>query len=177
MKIDSQLVRRLRKERQWSQSQLADTCGVTLRTIQRLESTGRASIESVRALASVFEVAPSELIVDVAQDQPLTAFGAVRLVFIKFADFSGTASRAEYWWFLLFFALVTAAATLVADVLAQLIALVLLVPFVAVGSRRLNDAGYSPWWQLLFLVPFGFVPVLFLMAQERGQAADVTNAA
>ncbi|MCB0019225.1 MAG: DUF805 domain-containing protein, partial [Anaerolineales bacterium] len=62
--------------------------------------------------------------------------------------------------------LVLAVATLLHDTIAQIAAVLLLVPFVAAGSRRLNDSGQSPWWQLLFLVPFGFVAVLFLLARE-----------
>ena len=62
MKINAELVRTLRAERHWSQEQLAAACGVNLRTVQRLENTGKASLESVRALAAVFEVDPDDLI-------------------------------------------------------------------------------------------------------------------
>ena len=52
MRIDPHRVRELRQARHWSQEQLADACGVNLRTIQRLESGARASTETVRALAA-----------------------------------------------------------------------------------------------------------------------------
>lgn len=50
------LIRKLRLQRGWSQSQLADMAGVTTRTIQRLERGHKASLETAKALAAVFEV-------------------------------------------------------------------------------------------------------------------------
>jgi len=50
------IVRKLRLKRGWSQSQLAEMAGVTTRTIQRIEQGHRPSMETCRALASVFEV-------------------------------------------------------------------------------------------------------------------------
>ena len=41
MKINAEQVKKLRTERHWSQEQLAAACGVNLRTIQRLENTGK----------------------------------------------------------------------------------------------------------------------------------------
>jgi transcriptional regulator with XRE-family HTH domain len=50
------LVHKLRLQRGWSQEQLADLSGLSVRTIQRIERGGSASIESLKALAAVFEV-------------------------------------------------------------------------------------------------------------------------
>jgi DNA-binding XRE family transcriptional regulator len=61
MKIDSARIRKLREERSWSQEQLATVSGVSLRTIQRVESEGAASLETRAALASVFSVTPLSL--------------------------------------------------------------------------------------------------------------------
>ena len=52
----------MRSDRLWSQEQLAEACGLSLRTIQRLESSGNASTETVRALASVLELNPDKLV-------------------------------------------------------------------------------------------------------------------
>ncbi len=62
MKVKSGLIRKLRQERLWSQQQLAEACDLGLRTVQRLERDGSASLESVRALASVFELPPEDII-------------------------------------------------------------------------------------------------------------------
>ena len=50
------IVRKLRLKKGWSQSQLAEMAGVTTRTIQRIEQGNRPSMETCKALASVFEV-------------------------------------------------------------------------------------------------------------------------
>ncbi|MEQ8409734.1 MAG: helix-turn-helix transcriptional regulator [Gammaproteobacteria bacterium] len=50
------LVRKLRLQRGWSQSQLAEMAGVTTRTIQRIEQGNKPSLETSKALAAVFEV-------------------------------------------------------------------------------------------------------------------------
>jgi len=50
------IVRTLRMKRSWSQEQLADFSGLNVRTIQRVESGQKASLETLKCLASVFEV-------------------------------------------------------------------------------------------------------------------------
>ena len=50
------LVHKLRVQRGWSQEQLAELSGLSVRTIQRLERGRKASAESLKALAAVFEV-------------------------------------------------------------------------------------------------------------------------
>src|SRR5688572_11473016 len=163
MRINAGLVKKLRTERHWSQEQLAAACGVNLRTIQRLENTGKGSMESVRALAAVFEVHADDLIL-IGADGITSPMEAIRTCFLKAVDFSGTASRFEYWWFFLFTLLVAAAATVIGEKISQFVSLIVLLPLLAVGTRRLHDAGRSGWWQLLFLVPFGQVVVLYLLA-------------
>lgn len=50
------IVRKLRLQRGWSQEQLAEIAGLSTRTIQRLERGQTSSIETMNALAAVFEV-------------------------------------------------------------------------------------------------------------------------
>lgn len=50
------IVRKLRLRRGWSQDQLAEFTGVTVRTIQRVERGHKPSLETAKALAAVFEV-------------------------------------------------------------------------------------------------------------------------
>lgn len=164
MKINSELVKSLRSERQWSQEQLGEACGLNLRTIQRLENTGKASLESIRALAAVFEIPADDLSMS-DSDEPVTAVEAVKMCCDKFADFSGTASRAEYWWFVLFVVLVAAVAQVIHLSLLTLVSIISFIPLLAAGTRRLRDTGQSPWWQLMFIVPFGFVLPVYLLAR------------
>ena len=55
------LIQKLRRQRGWSQQQLADLSGLSVRTIQRLEQGQSASVESLKSLAAVFEIDFSEL--------------------------------------------------------------------------------------------------------------------
>ena len=50
------LIQKLRLQRGWSQEQLSDVSGVSVRTIQRLERGQPGSLETLKALAAVFDV-------------------------------------------------------------------------------------------------------------------------
>jgi len=56
MRINASLVKILRRKKLWSQEELAAACGLSLRTIQRVEGEGQASTETLKALASALEV-------------------------------------------------------------------------------------------------------------------------
>ena len=63
MEINAALIKATRIDKGWTQQQLADIADVSLRTIQRIESTGSASNESVSALCSSFELEREVLLV------------------------------------------------------------------------------------------------------------------
>jgi transcriptional regulator with XRE-family HTH domain len=56
MQIDSNRIKREREQHAWSQEHLAEVAGLSLRTVQRVESVGAASFETARALAAVLEL-------------------------------------------------------------------------------------------------------------------------
>lgn len=108
--------------------------------------------------------------------------------FRQYADFSGRASRQEFWMFVLFNLLFAMAWALVAGLLTgllgdsfdhdsdrlifmyKLIAIyyaVTTVPAMAVGVRRLHDTGRSGWWMLIGLVPLvGSIWLIVLMCSD-----------
>ena len=49
-------IKKLRLERHWSQDQLSEMSGLSIRTIQRIENGENASLESLKSLAAVFEI-------------------------------------------------------------------------------------------------------------------------
>lgn len=49
-------VRNLRLKKGWSQKQLADISGLSVRTVQRIERGDKPGLESAMSLASIFEI-------------------------------------------------------------------------------------------------------------------------
>ncbi len=56
MKINKETLRREREQRAWTQSHLAQVANLSMRTVQRIERTGDASMESASALASALNL-------------------------------------------------------------------------------------------------------------------------
>jgi len=97
---------------------------------------------------------------------------AISSGFRNYAEFRGTASRSEYWWWTLFVVLVSIALSIIdrstgqdgVGVLSSLWSLGTLLPSFALAVRRLRDAGYSWAFLFLFFVPFvgGIILIVFL---------------
>ena len=101
---------------------------------------------------------------------------AISTCLSNYATFSGRATRPEFWWFFLFQILMYLAASMLGDTVASLISLALLLPSLAVGTRRLHDIGKSGWWQLLVLTGIGVFVLIYWWAQptvEGSNAHDV----
>lgn len=62
----------LRQKRNWSQEQLAELSGLSLRTIQRIEGADRISPESMLTLAATFEIEVVALQRELAMDKQST---------------------------------------------------------------------------------------------------------
>ena len=112
----------------------------------------------------------------------------------RYADFSGRASRSEYWYYILFsmlimmplialigYSLVTSTHTGELSMLSYitigitaLIWLAWLVPSIAINIRRLHDIGRSGWWYLIALIPFGSL-VLFIFSVLESEPGRETN--
>ena len=61
MYINKDTIKQLRQEKSWSQEKLAEAAHMNLRTIQRIEKDGIASLRSCAALATALGVEPREL--------------------------------------------------------------------------------------------------------------------
>jgi len=97
---------------------------------------------------------------------------SIATCFKKYATVEGRASRSEYWWFLLFSMLIQVAARIVGGELAAgVVALVMLLPGVGVGGRRLHDIGRSAWWLLIGFLPLiGLIVLIYWFVQPSGGA-------
>ena len=174
MRIDTHKLRQLRHSKHWSQEELATVSGLTTRTIQRIESTGKVSVDSAKALASAFEV---EVVTLVIQEEPEVEVNVernpieqapkiIKECFIRFSNFEGKACRKDYWLFFSFCFVAMAIATVIHQHVASVVGVLIILPLTAAGARRLHDAGYSGWWQLFALVPLGIIGVLYMLTLE-----------
>jgi transcriptional regulator with XRE-family HTH domain len=55
MHINAKRVIELRRKTSWSQDELATAAGLNLRTVQRVENTGTASMQTMKAIAAALE--------------------------------------------------------------------------------------------------------------------------
>ncbi len=62
IKINNSLLKRERQAKLWSQDELAIASGLGLRTVQRIEGTGSASPQALKALAAALEIDAHTLI-------------------------------------------------------------------------------------------------------------------
>lgn len=99
----------------------------------------------------------------------MTFGDSIRTCFSKYATFDGRASRPEYWWWFLFTVLASAAANIFSDKLSALFSLVVLLPSMAVGVRRLHDTNRSGWFLLLWCIPVIGWLVLLVWAVQEGK--------
>jgi uncharacterized membrane protein YhaH (DUF805 family) len=122
----------------------------------------------------------------------VTFAGAVKSAFLNFAQFRGVSTRPEYWYFVLFSVLMALVLGTIdsviwppvqsEDVLASLnqptpfsniFAIVILVPSLAVTSRRIRDAGWSGKWLWSLLVPI--IPLVYGIVGAIGYLESVVT--
>jgi len=83
---------------------------------------------------------------------------AIRACWAKYATFTGRSPRSEYWYFVLFQVIANLVAGLIGaeiglKLIGTFVEVLLFLPGLAVGVRRLHDIDKSGWWLLLGLVP------------------------
>lgn len=93
----------------------------------------------------------------------------------KYAVFSGRATRAEYWYFVLFNLIAQLVLMIVDgllsiasfDILTSIYVLAVFIPSLAVAVRRLHDTNRSGWMILIGLIPLiGGIWLLVLMVLD-----------
>ena len=100
---------------------------------------------------------------------------AVISVLTNWNNFSGRACRSEFWYFVLATFLVSIIISIIEiatgmvdiesaemGILSIIFTLLLFVPSLSVTARRLQDRGWSGWWQLLYLTIVGILVIIVL---------------
>lgn len=62
MHINAEIIKLHRQKQCWSQLQLAEMAGISMRTLQRVEAQSTASLETIKSIASVLEINAEELL-------------------------------------------------------------------------------------------------------------------
>lgn len=89
----------------------------------------------------------------------MTFVEAITTCFSKYIDFSGRATRSEYWWFILFIFITMFVAGMIVQQNMSLnwiilaLDLLFFLPSLAVAVRRLHDIDRSGWFILIGLIP------------------------
>lgn len=92
---------------------------------------------------------------------------AVKLFFTHYTDFNGRSRRSEYWWVVLFNAIVDTLIGAIAPEITWIWSLVILVPTLALVVRRLHDVGKRGWFYLWILLPLvGSILVLIQLLKD-----------
>lgn len=101
---------------------------------------------------------------------------SIRTCFKKYTDFKGRASRSEFWWWTLFTTVTSIVLNSINENLFGAFGLVVIVPSLAVGARRLHDTNYSGWLQLLLLIPIvGDIVLIIWWAQAPKEPNKYDN--
>jgi uncharacterized membrane protein YhaH (DUF805 family) len=117
--------------------------------------------------------------------QPTMSFAtAISTVFRRYAEFGGWATRPEFWWFILFAALVSTAlgalnppggVSAIGSSLASVWAIATIVPTLAVTVRRLRDSDrrWTEMFWLLLPIAGPIVLVVHLCEPSKFDGASV----
>jgi len=115
---------------------------------------------------------------NIGSENPMIGFTeAISLGFKNCLKFGGRATRAEYWWWVLF-SFVVFTIVLVGYFMSEILGTILLylwlgiilILYFPLSIRRLHDSGKSAWWLLLHAAPFGGIVLLVFMCLSSDYA-------
>lgn len=94
---------------------------------------------------------------------------AIKLFFVNYVNFTGRASKSEYWWSYLFVFLASSLLGWI-PVIGYIISLALVVPSISVAVRRFHDIGKPWYYYLLTCIPCAGIVFLicFLIKDSDG---------
>jgi uncharacterized membrane protein YhaH (DUF805 family) len=98
---------------------------------------------------------------------------SIKLGFSNYVNFAGRACRSEYWYWALFVLIGAIVARIIDYVIGAPIAytifgLAVLIPYIAIGVRRLHDTDRAGWWLFLGLIPLVGAIILIIWFCTKG---------
>jgi uncharacterized membrane protein YhaH (DUF805 family) len=118
-----------------------------------------------------------------APPNPLVSYWK-KVVLENYANFTGRARRAEFWWYFLANLVISFVFNIVDAVIGSgmgagigvfglIYSLAVIVPGLAVGVRRLHDTDKSGWWLLIALIPLvGIIVLIVFFATDAPPGAN-----
>tara|TARA_B110000196_G_scaffold302714_1_gene297956 strand:- start:340 stop:681 length:342 start_codon:yes stop_codon:yes gene_type:complete len=100
---------------------------------------------------------------------------SIQTCYKKFFDFSGRASKSEYWWFQLYNAIIYVLTFVFQGDLVLLFSILIivnLIPVYAVGVRRIHDSNKSGWLVLISLIPLIGLYIFVLLLQDGSKGKN-----
>jgi uncharacterized membrane protein YhaH (DUF805 family) len=112
---------------------------------------------------------------------------ATRVCFQKYVDFSGRATRSEFWFFTLFVQLLFVCSAVldpyvvgaepneyleIYGPVSLVTQIITLLPSLTVTARRLQDTGITGWWMLLAFTGVGLIPLLYWLCRPSGDDSN-----
>lgn len=96
----------------------------------------------------------------------------------NYANFSGSATRQQYWMFILFYVIFYICCAVIDGLLGMaaletILSIALLIPSISITTRRLHDIGKSGWWQLLPMMATN--PPLQMVSETPSRAPTCTS--
>lgn len=128
------------------------SCGASVQAVADMKcpTCGQSNAENAQFCGECGTSLSTSATRDSAVDTelPMVGFGdAISRGFTNYFKFSGRATRAELWWWLLFTSLIQ-----LIPFVGWLLGLAVLIPSLSVTSRRLHDISRTGWWQLVMFL-------------------------
>jgi uncharacterized membrane protein YhaH (DUF805 family) len=100
---------------------------------------------------------------------------SIQTCYKKFFDFSGRASKSEYWWFQLYNAIIYVLTFVFQGDLSLLFSIVVIaniIPTYAAAVRRIHDSDKSGWMVLIAVIPLIGLYVIVLLLQDGSKGKN-----
>ena len=100
---------------------------------------------------------------------------SIQTCYKKFFDFSGRASKSEYWWFQLYNVIIYVLTFVFQGDLSLLFSIVVIaniIPTYAAAVRRIHDSDKSGWMVLIAVIPLIGLYIIVLLLQDGSKGKN-----